>query len=188
MFAARHLHGDLPARQLRAGQPIRTEFYRRLRPAEQRRLLRGIAVDHRSDADHIFAQIAWPASRWWFLTALLSACFVFRIRWLLPWLRHYGIRSRGVIFILLWATIVYNPITHWLWGNGGFLKNMGALDFAGGAVVHINAGMTALAAALILGKRQGYPAGISPPHNLPFAALARDCFGSGGSALTRAAH
>jgi len=79
--------------------------------------------------------------------------------------------SAFVIFILLWATIVYNPITHWVWGNGGFLKNMGALDFAGGAVVHINAGMTALAAALILGKRQGYPNGISPPHNLPFAAL-----------------
>jgi Amt family ammonium transporter len=79
--------------------------------------------------------------------------------------------SAFVIFILLWATIVYNPITHWLWGDGGFLKNMGALDFAGGAVVHINAGMTALAAALVLGKRQGYPNGISPPHNLPFAAL-----------------
>jgi Amt family ammonium transporter len=79
--------------------------------------------------------------------------------------------SAFVIFILLWATVVYNPITHWLWGNGGFLKNMGALDFAGGAVVHINAGMTALAAALVLGKRQGYPNGISPPHNLPFAAL-----------------
>ncbi len=79
--------------------------------------------------------------------------------------------SAFVIFILLWATIVYDPITHWLWGDGGFLKNMGALDFAGGAVVHINAGMTALAAALVLGKRQGYPNGISPPHNLPFAAL-----------------
>jgi Amt family ammonium transporter len=74
-------------------------------------------------------------------------------------------------FILLWATIVYDPIAHWLWGAGGFLKNMGVLDFAGGAVVHINAGMTALAAALILGKRRGYPAGISPPHNLPFATL-----------------
>jgi Amt family ammonium transporter len=79
--------------------------------------------------------------------------------------------SAFVIFILLWATIVYAPVTHWLWGNDGFLKNMGALDFAGGAVVHINAGMTALAAALVLGRRQGYPNGISPPHNLPFAAL-----------------
>ena len=75
------------------------------------------------------------------------------------------------IFTLLWATLVYDPVTHWLWGTGGFLKQWGALDFAGGAVVHINAGMTALAAALVLGRRQGYPDGISPPHNLPFAVL-----------------
>ena len=75
------------------------------------------------------------------------------------------------IFTLLWATLVYDPVTHWLWGVGGFLRQWGALDFAGGAVVHINAGMTALAAALVLGRRQGYPDGISPPHNLPFAVL-----------------
>jgi Amt family ammonium transporter len=75
------------------------------------------------------------------------------------------------IFTLLWATLVYDPVAHWLWGVGGFLRQWGALDFAGGAVVHINAGMTALAAALVLGRRQGYPDGISPPHNLPFAVL-----------------
>jgi len=79
--------------------------------------------------------------------------------------------SSFCVFSLLWATIVYDPITHWIWGNGGFLKDWGALDFAGGAVVHINAGMTALAAALVLGKRKGYPSRISPPHNLPFAVL-----------------
>jgi Amt family ammonium transporter len=79
--------------------------------------------------------------------------------------------SSFVMFTLLWATLVYNPVTHWFWGTGGFMKNMGALDFAGGAVVHINAGLTALAAALILGKRKGYPSDISPPHNLPFAIL-----------------
>jgi Amt family ammonium transporter len=98
--------------------------------------------------------------------------------------------SSFCIFMLLWATIVYDPIAHWLWGVGGFLKNMGALDFAGGAVVHINAGMTALAAALILGKRQGFPNGISPPHNLPFAAIGAGLLWFGwfgfnaGSALT----
>jgi Amt family ammonium transporter len=75
------------------------------------------------------------------------------------------------LFTLLWATLVYDPVAHWLWGVGGFLRQWGALDFAGGAVVHINAGMTALAAALVLGRRQGYPDGISPPHNLPFAVL-----------------
>ncbi len=75
------------------------------------------------------------------------------------------------VFMLLWATFVYDPVAHWVWGIGGFLRNWGALDFAGGTVVHINAGMTALAAALVLGRRQGYPQGISPPHNLPLAVL-----------------
>jgi len=75
------------------------------------------------------------------------------------------------VFTLLWATLVYDPVAHWIWGVGGFLRNWGALDFAGGAVVHINAGMTSLAAALVLGRRQGYPEGISPPHNLPLAVL-----------------
>jgi Amt family ammonium transporter len=79
--------------------------------------------------------------------------------------------SAFCVFSLLWATLVYDPVAHWIWGSGGFLRNWGALDFAGGAVVHINAGMTALAAALVLGRRQGYPEGISPPHNLPFAVL-----------------
>ena len=84
-----------------------------------------------------------------------------------------------VVFTLLWATLVYDPVCHWVWGLGGFLSRFdatgnlrpGALDFAGGTVVHINAGMAALAAALLFGKRQGYPHGISPPHNLPIAAL-----------------
>jgi Amt family ammonium transporter len=75
------------------------------------------------------------------------------------------------VFILLWATLVYDPVAHWVWGVGGFIRKWGALDFAGGTVVHINAGMTALASALVLGRRQGYPNGMSPPHNLPFAVL-----------------
>jgi Amt family ammonium transporter len=79
--------------------------------------------------------------------------------------------SSFCVFTLLWATIVYDPVAHWIWGAGGFLKTAGAMDFAGGAVVHINAGMTSLAAALVLGKRQGYPESVSPPHNLPFAVL-----------------
>jgi Amt family ammonium transporter len=79
--------------------------------------------------------------------------------------------SAFCVFALLWATLVYDPIAHWIWGVGGFLRNWGTLDFAGGAVVHINAGMTSLAAALVLGRRRGYPNGISPPHNLPFAVL-----------------
>jgi len=78
--------------------------------------------------------------------------------------------SAFVLFSVLWATIVYDPVAHWVWGVGGWLRDLGALDFAGGTVVHINAGMAALAAALVLGKRKGYP-DTSPPHNLPFAIL-----------------
>jgi len=94
------------------------------------------------------------------------------------------------VFMLLWATFVYDPVAHWVWGVGGFLRQWGALDFAGGTVVHINAGMTALASALVLGRRQGYPEGISPPHNLPFAVLGAALLWFGwfgfnaGSALT----
>ena len=79
--------------------------------------------------------------------------------------------SAFCIFSLLWATLVYDPIAHWVWGQGGFLSAMGAADFAGGMVVHISAGIAALAAVIVLGKRQGFPKGISPPHNLPIAAL-----------------
>ena len=82
--------------------------------------------------------------------------------------------SAFCIFSLLWACLVYDPVAHWCWGAGGLLGTQGgagAVDFAGGIVVHVNAGMTALAAALVLGKRTGFPDGISPPHNLPLAAL-----------------
>lgn len=78
------------------------------------------------------------------------------------------------VFTLLWVTLVYCPIAHWVWADQGLLGTfggIGALDFAGGTVVHINAGMAALAATLVLGRRQGAPAKISPPHNLPFAVL-----------------
>jgi Amt family ammonium transporter len=97
--------------------------------------------------------------------------------------------SAFLVFSILWATIVYDPMAHWLWGVGGWLRTMGALDFAGGAVVHISAGTGALAAALVIGKRKGYPE-LSPPHNLPFAVLGAGLlwfgwFGfNGGSALS----
>ncbi|MAE64330.1 MAG: ammonia channel protein [Phycisphaeraceae bacterium] len=80
------------------------------------------------------------------------------------------------VFSAAWLLIVYCPICHWVWGyNGedGFFNLLGdnALDFAGGTVVHINAGIAALVATFVLGRRQGYPTRISPPHNLPFAVL-----------------
>lgn len=79
--------------------------------------------------------------------------------------------SSYCVFILLWATLVYDPIAHWVWGGGGFLRNLGMLDFAGGIVVHINAGIAALVCALVLGRRLGYEKSLSPPHNLPIAVL-----------------
>ncbi len=84
--------------------------------------------------------------------------------------------SSFCVFVLLWTTLVYDPVAHWTWGLGGLLARfdangnaiMGALDFAGGTVVHINAGVAALAGALVLGRRVG---NLSPPHNLPLAIL-----------------
>ncbi len=79
--------------------------------------------------------------------------------------------SAFLLFVVLWSTIVYDPIAHWLWGTGGWLKNMGALDFAGGVVVHISSGISALAAALIIGRRKGFPHDAIYPHNLPMTVL-----------------
>ncbi|MGD0784812.1 MAG: ammonium transporter [Sedimentisphaerales bacterium] len=79
--------------------------------------------------------------------------------------------SAYLIFTLLWATFVYDPIAHWVWGSGGWLKNMGVMDFAGGTVVHINAGIAALVTALVIGKRSCYNKYTVAPHNLPFSVL-----------------
>lgn len=79
--------------------------------------------------------------------------------------------SAFLVFSLLWATLVYDPIAHWVWGVGGWLREMGALDFAGGTVVHINAGIAALVTAIVIGKRNGYIKQPPPPHNLPFSVL-----------------
>ena len=79
--------------------------------------------------------------------------------------------STFLVFTLLWATLVYNPVAHWVWGIGGWLRDLGALDFAGGTVVHINSGIAALAAALVIGKRKGYGHEPFHPHNLPMTIL-----------------
>jgi len=76
-----------------------------------------------------------------------------------------------LIFTLLWATFVYDPIAHWVWGVGGWIRNLGALDFAGGTVVHISSGISALVAALVLGRRKGYLTSSMTPHNLPITIL-----------------
>jgi ammonium transporter, Amt family len=89
--------------------------------------------------------------------ALITGAFAERIRF-----------PTFVIFTLLWATIVYDPIAHWVWGKDGWLHNLGALDFAGGTVVHISSGISALVFALVIGKRSGYPRVTPPPHNMTY--------------------
>lgn len=79
--------------------------------------------------------------------------------------------SAFLIFTLLWATFVYDPVCHWVWGIGGWLRNLGALDFAGGTVVHINAGIAALVSALVIGRRKNLDHHAPAPHNLPFIVL-----------------
>jgi Amt family ammonium transporter len=100
------------------------------------------------------------------------------------------IRFRSlIIFIVLWSTLIYSPIAHWVWGVGGWLRTMGAIDFAGGTVVHIAAGMTALAAALVIGKRKDLTVREMKPNNVPYVILGAALlwfgwFGfNGGSAL-----
>lgn len=79
--------------------------------------------------------------------------------------------STYAIFALLWATLVYDPVCHWVWGDGGWLRNKGALDFAGGTVVHVSSGISALVCAIYLGKRRGYGREPMPPHNLPLCLI-----------------
>jgi Amt family ammonium transporter len=91
--------------------------------------------------------------------ALISGAIVERMRF-----------SAYVTFITLWAVLVYSPVAHWVWG-GGWLAKMGALDFAGGTVVHVNAAAAALAAVLVLGPRADYKKASILPHNVPFVLL-----------------
>ena len=93
-----------------------------------------------------------------------------------------------VLFSLLWATFVYDPLAHWVWGHGGWLGKMGALDFAGGTVVHISSGVSALVAAWVLGQRITHtPAKTSSRTTSRWSCSAARCSGSAGSASTRAA-
>jgi ammonium transporter, Amt family len=113
--------------------------------------------------------------------ALISGAIVERMRF-----------SAYVVFISLWVLVVYSPIAHWVWG-GGWLADMGALDFAGGTVVHVNAGVAALVAAICVGKRSDYPSSALLPHNVPFTLLGAGVLWFGwfgfnaGSALTASA-
>jgi Amt family ammonium transporter len=110
--------------------------------------------------------------------ALISGAYAERLKF-----------SAYVLFTLLWATLIYDPLCHWVWGSGGWMAKMGVLDFAGGIVVHVSSGISALVVALIVGKRIGYPRERSMPHNMTMVLLGAGIlwfgwFGfNGGSAL-----
>ncbi len=92
--------------------------------------------------------------------ALISGAFVERMKF-----------TAFLLFGLLWTTLIYDPLAHWVWGSGGWLSELGALDFAGGTVVHISSGVSALVCAVVLGKRAGYGREAMPPHNLPLVLI-----------------
>jgi Amt family ammonium transporter len=111
--------------------------------------------------------------------ALISGAFAERMKF-----------SAYLVFTLLWATLIYDPVAHWVWGQGGWLRKMGTLDFAGGIVVHASSGFSALAAALFIGKRKGIHEENMSPHNLPMTVIGAGLLWFGwfgfnaGSALT----
>jgi Amt family ammonium transporter len=110
--------------------------------------------------------------------ALITGAFVERVRF-----------KTFLVFALIWATVIYDPVAHWVWGAGGIFHRLGALDFAGGTVVHITAGYSALAFAVVIGARKGFGSRTFEPHNIPYSVLGAGLlwvgwFGfNGGSAL-----
>jgi len=125
--------------------------------------LRGVGIDPNPDYAATIPHMAFMIYQAMFAVitpALIAGAFAERMKF-----------SAFLVFTLLWSTIVYDPVAHWVWGTGGWLRNMGTLDFAGGIVVHITSGISALAAALVTGRRKGYLREAMPPHNLPMTVL-----------------
>jgi ammonium transporter, Amt family len=124
--------------------------------------LRGVGLEPLGTIPHML-HMSYQATFAIITAALISGSIVERMRF-----------SAYVTFISLWGIVVYAPIAHWVWG-GGWLAQMGALDFAGGTVVHVNAAMAAVAVALVLGNRREYPSSSLLPHSVPLTLL-----GAGG--------
>jgi Amt family ammonium transporter len=120
--------------------------------------LRGVGLEPQGTIPHLL-YMCYQGTFCIITAALISGAVVERMRF-----------SAYVAFITLWSVVVYTPIAHWVWG-GGFLSRMGALDFAGGTVVHVNAGVAALVAALLVGRRRDYRSNALVPHNVPFTLL-----------------
>jgi Amt family ammonium transporter len=120
--------------------------------------LKGVGLEPLGTIPHML-HMSYQATFAIITAALISGSIVERMRF-----------SAYVLFISIWGIIVYAPIAHWVWG-GGWLAQMGALDFAGGTVVHVNAAMAAVACALAVGNRREYPSSSLLPHNVPFTLL-----------------
>ncbi len=123
-------------------------------------LLKGVGLEAQGTIPH-YLFMAYQGTFCIITAALISGAIVERMRF-----------SAYVAFITLWALVVYSPVAHWVWG-GGWLADMGALDFAGGTVVHVNAGIAALVAAIVVGKRNDYPSSSLLPHSVPLHAARR---------------
>jgi Amt family ammonium transporter len=139
-------------------------------------MLAGVDTNAKGSIPHVLF-MAYQGTFAIITAALISGAVVERMRF-----------GPYVVFIVVWTLVVYAPVAHWVWG-GGWLGKMGVLDFAGGTVVHINAGVSALVAAAVLGNRKDYGRQAILPHNVPFVLLGAGLlwfgwFGfNGGSAL-----
>jgi Amt family ammonium transporter len=123
-----------------------------------RLFLRGVGLEAQGTIPH-YLFMAYQGTFAIITAALISGAIVERMRF-----------SAYLLFICLWAIVVYCPVAHWVWG-GGWLAKMGALDFAGGTVVHVNAGVAALVAAFAVGPRRDFKSASLMPHNVPFTLL-----------------
>ena len=125
--------------------------------------LTGVGVLPNADYSETVPHLAFMAFQMMFAIitpALISGAVVGRMKF-----------KAYVLFILCWGVLVYNPVAHWVWGPGGWIAEMGAIDFAGGTVVHITAGVSALVAALVLGPRKKEAQKEERPHNIPLVVL-----------------
>jgi Amt family ammonium transporter len=123
-----------------------------------RLFLKGMEIDSISDLAKTIPESVYMCFQMTFAIitpALICGSFADRMKF-----------SAMMWFMAIWSIVVYAPVAHWVWGPGGWLGTLGVLDYAGGTVVHINAGVAGLVTALVLGKRKGYPTEPMPPHNL----------------------